>query len=217
MFRSTVQEAPVSQPAPLPLAATIPFRLHDREGQVVVCYGANQDPVYAGFDALAGLGFDLALCAGYPAVHARIEAFAGTGYRTFCGWVQIITGERYAVDDPTRQRPQRAVDLDQAPTLAGCGLPFCAIGNRPELFDAPCRNLGSSAELRWVADTFLVTAPARSRQQEIVRLAGFRWGYTEAADQAVRVHPLRVTDASAWNAHLPFLRGAYSGWRFREG
>jgi hypothetical protein len=201
---------------PLPLVATLPFCLHGRQGQVAVYYGVNSDPVYAGFDALAGLGFDPALCAGYPAVHARIEAFEGTGYRALCGWIQIITSERYGADDPARQRPQRAVDVDLAPALEACAMPFCCVGYRPELFDAPCRNLGPSAELRWAAETFLVTVPARSRQEEIACLAGFRWGYTEAMDQPVRVHPLVVTGAGAWNAHLPFLRATYAGWRFGE-
>ena len=71
-------------------AAVIPFNLRGFDGSVAVYYGVNDDPAKAGFDFLAGLNFDINLCLGYPVIHARIESYAGTGYRTFCGWLQVL-------------------------------------------------------------------------------------------------------------------------------
>jgi hypothetical protein len=89
----------------------------------------------------------------------------------------------------------------------------------PSFFDAPCLNLGNNAELTWVADTFLVTVPVRSRQEEISWLLGFRWGYQEydnPEENPVTVLPLEVTDGDVWNSHLSFLRGELEDWRFKE-
>jgi hypothetical protein len=68
-----------------------------------------------------------------------------------------------------------------------------------------------------MADSFLTTVPMRSRDEDIRRLAGFRWGYIEyepSAGRPVSTLPLTVTDASAWNDLLPFLRKTFTRWRF---
>jgi hypothetical protein len=199
-------------------AARIPFTLNGCGGQVAVYYGANDDPAKAGFDALAGLGFDMQLCRGYPVVHARIERYAGWGYRTFCGWIQVITRVDVTAHDPARAETRMTASVDLAPSLQASDMPFCAYGNLPQLFDAPCHNLGSSAQLRWIADTFLTTLPARSREEEIQWLLGFRWGYTETdiLGRAPVLLPLAVTGPQAWHAQLATLRQAYPGWRFRK-
>jgi hypothetical protein len=44
--------------------AVIPFVMGGYGGQAAVYYGANDDPARAGFDALAGWGFDIELCRG---------------------------------------------------------------------------------------------------------------------------------------------------------
>ena len=199
-------------------AAVIPFTLAGCAGQVAVYYAANDDPRCAGFDALAGLPFDINLCRGYPVVHARIEEYAGTGYRTFCGWIQLVTRVDVASHHPAQALSVTSTSVDLAPSLEEAGMPWCSYGNLPQLFDAPCRNLGPSAELRWTADTFLTTVPGRSRGEGIAWLLGFRWGYTETdiPGQAPALWPLEVTGADAWNAHLPALRRAYPAWPFRE-
>jgi hypothetical protein len=202
----------------LPFAVTrrLPFTLHQRKGVVAVRYGPNAGPEESGFDILPGLPFDIALCRGYPTVHAAIEQYAGTGYRTVCGWVQVVSSARYAADDPQRQRGQRSVAVDVAPAMAATHMPYACVGNLPQFYDAPCRNLGPSAELRWTADTFLTTIPLRSREEAITWLAGFCWGYTEyaAPDKPVELLPLEVTGADAWNAQLSFLRAEFPEWRF---
>ena len=197
----------------------IPFTLADRQGQVAVYYGPNDDAVKAGFDAIQGINFPVELCHGFPVIHARIENYAGSGYRTFCGWIQIITRMDFAADDVERTNPRRSCSLDIAPALEALRLPFAVFGVLPSFFDAPCLNLGDNAALTWIADTFLVTVPVRTRQEKILRLLSFRWGYREYANpeqNPVTLLPLEVTDAEIWNSHLPFLRKEFDDWRFKE-
>jgi hypothetical protein len=199
------------------VAALVPFELKGYHGKVAIYYGVNDDPIEAGFDSIAGLNFDIQLCRGYPVIHARIEDYAGSGYRTFCGWIQIVTSVYLDSRDRQKARAKTFVSVDLAPAIQESDVPFAAYGNLPELFDAPCLNLGEAAELRWTADTFLTTVPARSREEEIAWLLGFRWGYVEndiPGEQPVLL-PLEVTGAGAWNQHVDYLRKEYSRWRFK--
>ena len=72
-------------------AELIPFNLKGYNGKVSVYYGVNDDPIKVGFNSLPGIPFDIQLSRGYPIIHARIETYAGSGYRMFCGWIQIVT------------------------------------------------------------------------------------------------------------------------------
>ena len=195
-------------------AELIPFKLKGYNGKVSVYYGVNNDPIRAGFDSLAGIHFDLQLSRGYPVIHARIENYEGTGYRMFCGWIQMIT----SVYRDSQGHSETFISADTAPAFDGMDNPFAAYGYLPQLFDAPCRNLGNYAELRWTAHSFLTTVPLRSRDEEITWLAGFRWGYLEnniPDDQPILL-PLEVTDAKVWNQHLAFLQQQYRHWRFKS-
>jgi len=197
----------------------IPFRLHGRGGSVSVFYGANDDAVASGFDMLAGLGFDAELCRGYPVMRAWIDAYAGSGYRTLCGWVQVITNTFYDSYDADAPPARQAISIDVAPAMSELAMPFAAFGSLPQIFDAPCRNLQGHARLRWAADTFLTTLPGRSREEEIGRVLSFRWGYVEYDEpeqRPVSLLPLEVTEADAWNRHLPLLQKTCPAWRFRE-
>lgn len=201
-----------------PVTRAIPFSLKGYEGVVSVAYGADPDPARAGFDALPGFPFDLALCRGYPVMEARIARYGGSGYRMLCGWIQLVTGVYTEPGDGGEARTQRHVSVDMAPAFEEVDSPFCVFGMLPRMFDAPALNLGPHAELRWTADTFLTTVPLRSRDEGIQRLVGFRWGYTEnnLPDQGPALLPLEVTGPEAWEAHLPFLRSRYPNWRFDE-
>jgi hypothetical protein len=195
--------------------AVIPFTLRDRPGKVAVYYGANTDHMLAGFDFLTGINFDLRLCRGYPLVHARIEEYTGSGYRTVCAWMQVVTRVDAAAHDPAAARV-RSQSIDVAPAFQELDLPFTCFGNLPQFFDAPASNLNGSAELTWTADTFLTTTPLRSRNDPIERLAGFRWGYseTDTPGSLPVLQPLEVTGTQVWNDLLPFLRGRFTGWSF---
>ncbi len=197
-------------------SAVIPFRLRGYDGKIAVYYGANSDAVSAGFDFLAGLNFDTNLCHGYPAIHARVEDYGGSGYRTVMAWIQLVTRMDQDSMDPRQAKSRTSVSIDLAPAFQQLNLPFVCFGNLPQFFDAPCMNLNGSARLVWTADTFLVAPPLRSRKEPIERLAGFRWGYIETNLQGQRptLLPLEVTGAEQWQAHLPFLWEKYPEWTF---
>jgi hypothetical protein len=193
---------------------TIPFNLKGFDGEVSVYYGVNDEPRKTGFDALPSLPFDISLSRGYPVIHARIERYGGTGYRMFCGWIQIIT----SVFRNSQGRSETLIAADTAPAFNGENIPFAAYGYLPQLFDAPCLNLGGAAELHWMADTFLTTVPMRSKAEEISCLLGFQWGYIEndiPGEKPTQL-PLKVTTGQAWNNHTPFLREQFSAWRFHN-
>jgi hypothetical protein len=196
----------------------IPFSLKGYHGKVSVYYGLNDNPQKVGFDSLLDIGFDPQLSLGYPVIQARIEHYGGNGYRMFCGWIQIITSVYRDSRDPQVSASQTFVSVDTAPAFDKTGIPFAVYGYLPQLFDAPCRNLGAAAELRWTADTFLTSVPLRSRTEEISWLAGFRWGYTENDIPGTKpsLFKLEVTAAQAWNAHLSFLHQQFRDWRFKE-
>ena len=197
---------------------TFPFNLKGYEGKVSVYYGVNDDPVKVGFDSLAGLNFNINRCRGYPVMHARIESYEGSGYRTFCGWIQMVTGTYFDSHNKAATKTETFVSTDVAPAFQQADIPFASYGNLPQLFDAPCLNLGKYAELRWTADTFLTSIPTRSREEEIAWLLGFQWGYAENDNPNERptLFPLEVTNPTIWNNYLPYLRGQYTSWKFKE-
>jgi hypothetical protein len=200
------------------VTASIPFNLKGYNGNVAVYYGVNNDPLKVGFDSLPGLNFDINLSLGYPAMHAYIDGYEGTGYRTICGWIQIVTNTYLESHNGETAKTVTFVSVDVIPSLQELDFPFASFGNLPQLFDAPSLNLGKYAELRWTADTFLTTFPIRSKGEEVSWLLGFRWGYIESdvPDQKPVLLPLEVTDVQVWNSYLLFLREQYSSWRFKD-
>ena len=197
----------------------IPFTLKDRQGRVAVYYGLNDDAVKAGFDAIPGINFPLEQCLGYPVMYAVIDNYEGTGYRTLCGWIQIITRVCGIMDDKDHIDIQRSYSVDLVPAMSESKVPFVVYGNLPSIFDAPCLNLGHCTELTWIADTFLTTVPLRSRQEDISWLMGFRWGYREydpSTGKPVEMLHLEAINGQIWNHHLPFLRREFSNWQYTE-
>ena len=201
---------------PLEPTLSIPFVLHGVHGKLAIEYGPSQDPIEAGFAVLGDLGFDIGLCRGYPMLVARIDEFGATGYRSVCGWMQIVTRHDRDSHAAGSATVATSSSIDLPPAFEGLGLPFAVYGSLPQFVDAPCRNLNASAELRWVADTFLVSPPLRSRGGPIERLAGFRWGYveTDRSSEPPTLLPLEVTGPEAWNRHLEYLRRTFPDWIF---
>jgi len=88
------------------------------------------------------------LSRGYPIIHARIEAYAGSGYRMLCGWIQIVTSVYLDSHDNENAWSETFVSADIAPAFQEIEFPFASYGYLPQLFDAPCLNLGNHVELR---------------------------------------------------------------------
>jgi len=196
----------------------IPFQHCGRSGELEVHYRALRDPIDAGFDVIPNLSFDIRLAIGYPEMTARIVKYAGGGARALLGWIQVVTNERMSKTDVVGPQRITTTICDILPSMMDARTPFMFFGELPQVYDAPCRNLGDSAELKWYADTFLTNVPIRSRLEPIDCLAAFRWGYIEDATsrlQPVELLPLTVEGQETWRMHQPFLQREYPDWRFQ--
>lgn len=184
---------------------SIPFHLRGYDGRVAVYYEANTDPARTGFDALH-LPFDLALTLGYPTLRATVE-YAGTGYRAYMGWIQLITNR-----DPATGACEVSVDLP--PIAHGTDIPFAEFGPAPTFFDAPANPDHVTED--WIAETFLAVCPDIARTRRVAALLGFRWGYT-LRERKPALLPLERLHAIAWDGSLGQLRAQYPTWEFLPG
>ena len=186
-------------------ALTLPFQLRGYDGAVRVYYAANDAPAAWGFDLL-NLPFPLDLARGYPVCQAEIE-YGGAGYRSFMGWIQLITNR-----DPAIGATETWMDL--APVFQGLDSPFADFGPAPTFFDAPANPDHETED--WIADTFLAVCPDIARTPRVSALLGFRWGYQLRARIATPL-PVEALPAAAWDAHLPLLSREYPRWMFASG
>lgn len=197
--------------------ARIPIILNGRTGKVEIFYGCSNDPLEAGFDILPDLIFDINLSKGYPVLYARIAEYSGSGYRTYCGWIQVVTNEYLTQTDTGNFVSSRIKEVDISPAMRQARMPFCCVGNLPQFYDAPCCNLGNHHHQKWIANTFLTTVPSRSLAQPISSILSFRWGYAEDIEldkTKVSILPFEIMDSTTWNETVLLLRTKYKAWNF---
>ena len=166
---------------------------------MAVTYAVTDEPA-VGFDSVPKLGFAMDACRGSPTIHGVIERYGGGGYRTLCGWIQVVTGRDCRTISEGTAPAETSISVDQLPSMDDVDVPFASFGFRPEVFDAPCGKLNGSAHLHWAADPILTAVPRRSRSEPIQRLAGFRWRYRNdepSTHRPVSTLPLEVTGADA--------------------
>ena len=179
----------------------IPFVFHGQENFIEVIYKANDDPIESGFDIL-NLPFDYNFCLGYPVLHAAVRPMKNTGYRRYCGWIQLVERAYFSSDSLTSpDRHELSIDTNEE------GL-YIAFGSPAELYDAPCYNLNGNVKGKWTAYSYLVDIPSRMNDHKLSFLAGIKWGYTESiANKNLEVHMLELSelDIAKWNEHVPFI------------
>ena len=183
----------------------IPFVFHGQENYIEVIYKINDDPIESGFDIL-NLPFDYNVCVGYPTLHASIKQMKNTGYRRYCGWIQLVEREYFSTE-LLNSPDEREISIDTNEK----GL-YLAFGSPAELYDAPCFNLNNNVKGTWTAYTYLVDIPSRMNGYKLSFLAGFKWGYTESIAKKsleVRVLELNELDISKWNEHVLFMRSIH--------
>nr|WP_221374793.1 hypothetical protein [Actinoplanes polyasparticus] len=193
------------------VALQIPFRHHDRDGQVSVLVTKVVNGIDAGFDILPGLPFGPETAAGYPSMSATVS-YEGAGYRKLTGWIQVVHTRR------TWDHANEVVasEVDSGPVWAEADSPFFAHGYPAAIYDAPSNNLNGAHHLEWRADTFLVTVPLRSRSEPITLLASFAWGYNESADPKTApsiVAPV-ATSRERWHECSEVLERGFPAWRW---
>ena len=74
----------------------------------------------------------------------------------------------------------------------------------------------SRRPLDWLAHSFLAVSPSRGERRVVTPLLGFSWGFQVVAKHQVELKPLLPLTAADWEAHLPYLRGCYPDWKFKE-
>ena len=188
----------------------IPFTLREIENTIEVVYKKNDSAIESGFDIL-NVPFDLDFCLGYPVMHAKIN-MVSTGYRRYCGWVQLVMREYFSSE--TLSKPDEnilSIDTNDPASI------YLAIGSPPELYDAPCYNLNENVKGKWTAYTYLVDVPSRMNNHKMSCLAGFQWGYEEAIKNGnllVSMQEIIEIGQPEWEKHIPCLKETYPQYEY---
>jgi hypothetical protein len=190
------------------------FSLDGRQGSVNLEFAANDDPSRWGFGVL-GLDWPMNLALGLPVLESTVS-YAGEGYLTAMGWIQIV---RIHVDERSeslvagaeKAPPGDHVWVDGPPNLRGLGVPFVSFGPSPTLFDAP---MSTESDVRFVADAFLTASPDAVMSRRSRPCFGFRWGYATRAGSAAELIPPTLLGDDDWRDALPILEEQFSEWSF---
>jgi hypothetical protein len=181
----------------------IDFSLRGRSGVIAVSVTPNSDPDAIGYALLTG-GLPTDAARGFPVCRATV-AYPAQGYAAVFGWTQLVCSTD---SDPDR------FELDPIALYSEVATPYAWFGVKPELFDAPSREL--RYDLCWEAHSFLCVSPDAVLTRQVQAIAGFSWGFT-VADGDIRIHQSAVLEHGAWDSHLGLLRTAYPEWIFDAG
>jgi hypothetical protein len=176
----------------------IAFSLRGIDGHVAVTYAANDRPELRGASPDA---------AGFPFCHATVD-YPAQGYDAVLGWVQLVRS-----DDNVSHG--REFEVDPLDFLGEVPHPFCWIGLRPELFDAPSRS--PRVDMDWAAHSFLCVPDGRDDGgMEARALLGFAWAF-RVRDGEITLEPPALLSAADWDADVAILEPLYPAWRFVSG
>jgi hypothetical protein len=184
---------------------TLRFERAGRAGTVRAFYGITHSPAESGFPALKGWGRAIRAGVGFPTIKCEVECDR-PGYWNLLGWIQLV-GQEF----PGRRK--RVILVDRFPAFLRHDIPFVAMGYAPSVFDAPAFN--SLPSVDWRAALFLCTLPMMSRREEIVPLAGVRWGYgIDREGETPTPYPVRPATDVDWREVRAQLVRRHSKWRF---
>ncbi len=176
----------------------IEFVLRGIEGHVSITYARNDDPALVGSSPES---------AGFPTCDATVD-YPARGYDAVLGWVQLVRS-----DDNASRGDE--FEIDPIEFLGDVPHPFCWIGLRPHLFDAPSR--APRRDLDWAAHSFLcVPDGGADAGLEVHALLGFAWGFRIRGEEIHLVPPTRL-GPTEWDQHRDGLAARYPAWRFIEG
>lgn len=177
----------------------IPFQLRNKENRIIVEYNKIENVKDSGFEVL-NVPFDVNQCIGYPMIHAYFDNLNLKGYERYCGWIQIIRKEEYNTVNQ-KENVTTTYEID----FCAQTKPYFCIGFPAELFDAPCKNLGTNEKLIWTAYTYLVDPPSRMNDNQMTFLAGFSWGYTESVNGAENILDFNILGENDWKMHRELI------------
>lgn len=183
------------------------LKCEDRTIRVSVWYGVNTGPEDTGFGIISRIGLDPRV-RGFPVLKAQVES-TGYGYANQFGWIQVVA----------RPRKDGSIEdggPDSMPMMRDRGVPFIEVGYLPTFWDAPF--WPDRPRIHWRADLFLCPIVVRRPSEEdIVPLAGLRWGFKIATEGGEpEPLPLETIDRKTWNEWLPHLKFWFPSWRFGD-
>ena len=190
----------------------IPFILRGIPNKIEVHYKSNENAYESGFDVL-NLPFNPDLCFGYPAMHACIKDMVNTGYRRYCGWIQLVQRE-YFSSDLLDKPDENSLSIDAEDPSTNI---FFAYGYPAEVFDSPCNNLNGNTKGKWTAYTYLVDMPSRMNDYTLSLLAGFRWGYEEkmiSGKLTVKMQDIMEIDYAQRKEHISYLKAVCPKYKY---
>lgn len=174
----------------------LPFTLRGRGGDIDITVDATRDPGELGAPPDAQ---GLAYC------EATITHPAN-GYAALLGWIQMVR----STDNHSRGEQ---FEMDPLTFVGEVAHPFCFLGIKPLLFDAPSRPTRNN--LDWLAHSYLCHV-ADYETREVHALAGFSWGFTINDGDTTIIGP-SLLDAADWNQQLDLLHAEHPAWRFAAG
>lgn len=179
------------------LAMELPFELRGLPGHIDVSVEPNRDPLALGCHAGA---------TDFPVCLASIT-YAGRGYLSALGWVQMVRSTDGASGG-------REFEMDPYEPLGPLPHPFCWLGFSPILFDAPSRRARDPID--WLAHSFLCFIDGAHPRRQIRAILGFSWGF-EITSSAITFKALEPLASHEWDAHLTLLRSEHPTWDFASG
>ncbi len=173
--------------------------------RVAVWCGTTSGPGDTGFGIIRDIGLDPGV-RGFPVLKAEVDS-TGCGYANIYGWLQVIAhiNADGSVGD---------WGPDSLPALRDRGVPFCSVAYHPTFYDAPF--WPERPQIHWRADLFLCPIVVRRPSEEdIVPVAGFRWGFKIAQSRGEpELLPLKTLGARERGESLPRLKFQFPSWRF---
>lgn len=188
-----------------PKTLSMPFVLGPHRGKVTVHYTVNRGVEDSGFAAI-GREFTDEMVRGFPTVRATVS-FNGKGYEAMFGWVQVVS---HIHGDGV----EKHFTVDLAPSMQGNDFPYCEVGYKPSMFDAPCNR--PRTNMAWRAYTFLfqfISQPKRESSRHFYPIVGFTWGYVLSNwGREVVVSELREIRTSEWKRLFPRCLRKFPKW-----
>ena len=175
----------------------IRFKLRDRNGQVTIKYGPNEEPEELGLQRL-NLKHNISRSMGFPAIETRIQ-YPGKGYDAFMGWIEIVRFRLFMGAAGYSGNLTEVVDMPQC--FNGADSPFCCYGSKPAFFDAPSVTYGG---IRWEAHTWLAVTPDVVTGRTVRPILGFSRGYFKEKERP-ELASLDVLTEDNWKEDVKVL------------
>lgn len=184
----------------------LPVNLRGITEEFTVEYEKGKSAHKAGFDAVSGFDVNQINCINYPTMHGYFADMKLTGYRRYCGIIQLIERTEYYTD-VNKNNVELTFDIpDQERPFIN---PYFTYGYPAEIYDAPCSNLNGCDKLQWKAYTYIVDPSSRLSNFKLDFLGGYSWGYLEDKNGPLDILPFDVLNKEIFEQQIEYLVNYY--------